>query len=231
MNLNGRVQQIDELKYPTFLDFQQKQNAQKSFIRFTIDGLISKSGIYMGPNDILWMKYEYKSDSVWIVESREINSKNNYPQSYWLYKVDPYGVQQSITSILIDNSINFHIEMEMNEAGNATEIIYSQQKHPAHVPCRISKVYNENGTLKETFSYRYNNILEQCDEKPTHSIFKINKYGHVKQENMTTYDGRKQIYSYQYEYDAQGNWTQRIHYTGEDAGEIVLRELTYYKDE
>jgi len=228
MNLSGRVQQIDELKYPTFRDFQQKQNVQKSFTRFTRDGLISKSGIYMGPSDILWMKYEYKSDSVWIVESREINSKNNYPQSYWLYKVDPYGIQQSITSILIDSSINFHIEMEMNEAGNATEIIYSQQKHPAHVPCRISKVYNENETLKETFSYRYNNILEQCDEHPTHSIFKNNKYGHIKQENMTTYDGRERVYSYQYEYDTLGNWTQRIHYTGEDAGEMTLRELTYY---
>lgn len=231
MELSGRIQQIDELKYPSFRDFQQKRNAQKSFTRFTTEGLISKSGIYMGENDILWMKYEYKGDSVWIVESREINSKNDFPQSYWLYKIDPYGVQQSITSILIDSSINFHIDTEVNEDGKVTEIVYSQQKHPTHVPCKISKVYKEDGTIKEEFSYRYNNILEQCDETPSHSVFKTNKYGHVERENMTTFDGRKRVYSYQYEYDDQGNWTQRIHYIGEDSGEVILREFTYYKDE
>jgi hypothetical protein len=231
MTLNGRVQQIDELKYPTYQDLQKKQNAQKSFTRFSIEGLISKSGTYMGPKDILWMKYEYKSDSVWIVESREINNKNDYPQAYWLYKINPYGAQQSITSILIDSSINFYIDMEVNQAGNATEIIYSQQKYPAQVPCKISKVYDENGVIKEEFSYRYNNIIEQCAEKPNHSIFKVNKYGHIEQEKMVTYDGRNRTYSYQYEYDEQGNWTQRIHYTGIDAGAVTLRELTYYKDE
>lgn len=231
MYLNGRVQQIDELKYPSYQDLQRKQNAQKSFTRFTTDGLIAKSGIYMGANDILWMKYEYKNDSVWIVESREINSKNDYPQAYWLYQLDAYGAQKSITSILIDSSINFHIDMEVNDAGEATEIVYSQQKHPAHVPCKINKVYNEDGTIKEEFSYRYNDILEQCAEKPTHSVFKINKYGHVERENMVTYDGRKRVFSYQYQYDEQGNWIQRIHYTGDNAGEVILRELTYYKDE
>jgi len=121
--------------------------------------------------------------------------------------------------------------MEVNEAGNATEIVYSQQKHPRHLPCKISKVYDKNGAIKEEFSYRYNNILEHCDKKPTHSIFKNNKYGHIKRENMTTHDGRERVYSYQYEYDEQGNWTQRIHYTGEDSGEIILRTLTYYKEE
>lgn len=231
MHLHGRVQQIDELKYSTYQDLQQKRSAQKNFTRFTTDGLISKSGIYMGANDILWMKYNYKGDSIWIVESREINSKNDYPQAYWLYKVDPSGAQRAITSILIDSSINFHIDMEVNESGNATKIIYSQQKHPSHLPCKINKVYDENGFIKEEFSYRYNDILEQCDEKPTHSTFKINKHGHIERENMTTYDGRKRVYSYHYEYDEQGNWIQRIHYTGDDAGEVILRELTYYKDE
>jgi hypothetical protein len=231
MNLNERVQQIDELKYTSYQDFQKKQNAEASFTRFNIDGLILKSGIYIRANDILWMKYEYKSDSVWIVESREINSKNNYPQAYWLYKLDPYGAQKSITSILIDSSINFHIDMEVNDVGNATEIVYSQQKHPTHVPCKISKIYDEKGLIKEEFSYRYNEVLEQCAEKPTHSVFKINEHGHVEREEMVTYDGRKRTYFYQYEYDAQGNWTQRIHYAGNDVVEVVLRELTYYKDE
>jgi hypothetical protein len=231
MELSGRIQQIDEFKYPTFLDFQQKKNAQKSFTRFTTKGLISKSGIYMGPNDILWMKYEYKGDSVWIVESREINNKNNYPQAYWLYKINPYGVQESITSILMDSSINFHIDTEVNSDGKVTEILYSQQKHPAHVPCKISKFYKEDGSIKEEFSYRYNEISEECDENPTHSIFKTNQYGHVEKEDMTTYDGRKYVYFYQYEYDEQSNWTQRIHYVGENSGEIIVREFTYYKDE
>lgn len=231
MDLNGRIQQVDELKYASFYDYKKNQNAQKSFTRFNTDGLISKSAIYMGANDILWMKYEYKSDSVWIVESRELNSKNDHPQAYWLYKIDPYGAQRSITSILIDSSINFHIDTEVNDAGQATEIVYSQQKHPIHVPCKISKIYDENGFIKEELSYRYNSTLEQCDEKPTHSIFKTNKYGHVEREDMTTYDGRERVYFYQYEYDEQGNWTRRIHYIGEDSDEVIIREFTYYKDE
>jgi len=231
MNLRDRVQQVDELKYPTFQDYKKNQNAKKSFTRFTTDGLISKSGIYMGANDILWMKYEYKNDSVWIVESREINSNNDYPQAYWLYKIDPYGAQRSITSILLDSSINFHIETEVNAAGQATEIIYSQQKHPTFVPCKVRKIYDKNGSIKEELSYRYNSISEQCAENPTHSIFTTNKYGHVERENITSYDGKEFIYSYQYEYDEQGNWTQRIHYIGNDSKEVTLREVTYYKDE
>lgn len=231
MNLKGRIQQIDESKYPSYQALQLKQAPQKSFTRFTVNGLINKSGIYMGEKDILWMKYDYRGDSVWIEETRELNSKNEYPQAYWLYKVDPYGAQTSITSILIDSSINFHIDMDINENGNATEIRYSQQKYPTHVPCKITKVYNDDGSIKEEFTYRYNQILEKCNEEANHSVFTINEQGHVEREKMTTYDGRKRVYSYQYKYDDQGNWTQRIHYTGDEAGEVIIRNLTYYKDE
>ncbi|WMX13804.1 MULTISPECIES: hypothetical protein [unclassified Aureispira] len=228
MNLKGQIQQIDEVKYPTFRDLQLKQNGKKSFIRFTPKGLINKSAIYMGPNDILWMKYSYKGDSVWIDEVRELYSKHEQPQAYWLYKLAPNGIQKSITSILIDSSINFHIDLETNTAGNTTEIVYSQQKHPTHVPCKIQKVYDDNGHIQEEFSYHYNNILEKCHETPTHSTFKVNEHGDIIREKMVTYEGRKRTYAYHYEYDSIGNWIQRIHYTGNDVGEVITRSYTYY---
>lgn len=231
MNLKGAIQQIDEITYPTYQDLQQKHNAQKKFTRFKSNGLISSSGIYKSKQNILWMKYLYKGDSIWINEVMEIANRTEHPQAYWLYKVDENGHQKSITSILLDSSINFHIDLTLNSDGNATNILYSQQKYPNHVPCQIKKIYNSQGGIKEELTYTYDDIRKQCQESPTRSVFKLNEQGDIVREIITTYDGRTRNHSYNYTYDKQGNWTQRLHYLGDDAQEVIIRKITYYQQE
>ncbi|WP_264788180.1 hypothetical protein [Aureispira anguillae] len=228
MNLKDKVQQIDELNYPSYQDLMQKSNAKKSFTRFNEEGLIINSAIYNNNNTMLWMKYLYQGDSIWINETIEVANKVEHPQAYWLYQLDKNGAQKSITSILIDSSVNFHIDLEVNSDGNATNIAYSQQKHPAHVPCQITKTYDAQGQIKEELSYHYDDIRKRCREQATQSLFKVNEQGDIIREIITTYDGRKRNHSYTYTYDKKGNWTQRLHYLGDDVQEVIIREFTYY---
>lgn len=232
MNLKGKIQQIDELKYATYADLRQKNASKKNLTRFKKNGLISSSGIYRANNNMLWMKYHYSLDldSIWIREVIEIGGKNEQPQAYWLYLLDEKGAQINITSILIDSSINFHIDLAVNNDGNATEIIYSQQKYPNNIPCRITKIYDEKGRIKEELTYRYDEIRKKCEDHPTTSVFKLNEQGDIIEEVLTTYDGRKRNHSYHYDYDDKGNWIQRVHYTRGAVMDIMVRKFTYYSE-
>lgn len=232
MNLKDQIQQIDELTYASYVDLRQQNSTKKSLTRFKKNGLISSSGIYRSDNSMLWMKYIYSEnlDSIWINEVIEIGNRNEHPQAYWVYELDKNGAQTAITSILIDSSINFHIDLTTNKDGNATEITYSKQRSPNRIPCRISKVYDEKGYIKEELTYRYDEIRKKCAEHPTTSIFKVNENGDIVRESLTTYDGRKRSHSYHYDYDDKGNWIQRTHYTGGTVMDIVVRKLTYYPD-
>ena len=228
MNLKGKVKQIDFKRYATYEALIQKLEPEKSFVRFDEKGLITQNATFLKNEQIHWIKYDYREDSVYLKESRAIG-KTEHPQAYWWYKLDERGAQIAITSILLDSSINFHIDMETNENGNATEIACSKQKYPTYMPCRVSKIYDENGKIKEELTYPYNETTKKCEEEPNRTVFKLNEKGDVERETTTFVNGTKQVHSYQYKYDEQGNWIEKIHYAGDFAEDVVFRTLNYYK--
>jgi hypothetical protein len=231
MNLKGRIKQIDLLKYPTYEDLRKNKNAQKSFIRFTDNGLIIKSATFIKSNLIHWMKYQYYGNSVWIDESKELDNKVNQIQAHWLYKINDQGAQVEVTAYFIDSTINYHIDAEIDADGKTTEITYSQQRYPDRIPCRISKIYDDNRNLKEELSYRYNKITRTCEKTPTRSTFTVNEQGDIVREVIHTKDGRKRPpHSYKLNYDKKDNWIEKIHYTGDYTNEVIIRKFTYFPD-
>lgn len=230
MNLKNKIQQIDEVRYATYQDLIDKKEGEKSFIRFNTKGLITKNATYMNKGQIHWLKYIYNKDSVWIREVRELANNSEHPQVYWLYKVNEQGAQYAVTSYLLDSSVNFHIDLELNNDGNPTEINYSQQRYPAYVPCRISNIYGEDGLLKEVYSYQYNDSTKKCFEEGTLSKLSLNSYGDLEREVIYQPDGQRKVHSYKYKYDSLGNWTEKQHYYGDFAEEVIFRSFTYYGD-
>lgn len=229
MNLKGNIKQIDIKKYATYEALLQKLEPEKSFVRFDENGLITQNATFLKNEQIHWIRYDYREDSVYLKEVRTLANKTEHPQAYWWYKLDERGAQIAITSILLDSSINFHIDMETNEDGNATEIIYSKQRYPTYMPCRVTKIYDENGKIKEELTYPYSEITRKCEEQANRTVFKLNQQGDVERETTTFSNGQKQVHSYQYQYDEQGNWTQKIHYAGDIAEDVVFRTFSYYK--
>jgi len=231
MNLKGKIKQIDVLKYPTYQDLRENQNGQKGFIRFNKKGLIVKSATFVKENLIHWMKYQYKGDSVWIDESKEIANRTDNMQAHWLYKINEQGVQVAITAYFIDSTVNYHIDAEIDADGKTTEIAYSQQRYPERMPCHISKVYDDKGNLKEELTYHYNEITKTCEKTPIRSIFTVNEHGDIIREIIHMKDGRKRTpHSYQLNYDENGNWIEKIHYTGDYTNEVIIRKFTYFED-
>lgn len=230
MNLKEQVLQIDEISYKSYQDFFEKKNGEKSFTRFDKKGLITKNARYMSHGQIYWLKFLYKSDSVWIDEVLEVGNNNEQPQNYWLYKINDLGQQYAVTSYLIDSSVNFHIDLKFNSAGNVTHINYSQQRYPTHVPCQIIKLYDKEGILKEEHSYLYDENTQTCAEKYTRSIITLNKQGDLEREILYYPNGQKEINSYKYIYDEKENWIQKQRFSGDYPEEVFSRALSYFPD-
>lgn len=229
MNLKQSVKQIDIITYNTYEDLMKKQNALKSLIRFNEQGLISKSARFAANGQTNWSKYTYSNDSVWVVESIESNRNLEAPQNYWLYKINDQGAQLSITSILIDSSINFHIDMDINAQGTANAVYYSQQRNPSYVPCTIEKEYNEQQQLIIERTYSYDPTTQDCATTFKHSKFTYNEQGDVLREVMYDVNDQKiGSHSYKYTYDDTGNWTQRLHYAGDTPQEVIMRTFSYF---
>lgn len=229
MNLKGSVKQIDLKKYYSYQDLLQKLPPEKSFIRFNEKGLITQNAVFVAEGKIHWTRYDYREDSVYLVESTELANKGERKQSYWWYTLDARGAQTAVTSVLLDSSVNFHIDMILNEDGNPTEIIYSQQIYPTYMPCRIVKTYDKNGKIKEELAYLYNETTRQCNEdNPNKTVFKLNEQGDIEREIVHFANGTKQTHSYQYKYDEKGNWTEKLHYNGDIAEDVIFRNFTYY---
>ena len=229
MNIKGNIKQIDVLDYDSYQDLMQKKKGKKSFIRFDEQGLIIKQARLYESGQTHWMNYYYSGDSVWIDEVRELNNHTEHPQAHWLYVMDEYGAHKAITSILIDSSVNFHIDLSLNEYSKATELVYSQQQFPDRFPCKVVNTYDEKGILKERLDYAYHLPTQACAENATRSVFTHNDQGDIERQVMYNLAGKKErAHSYQYTYDKSGNWTQRIHYIGDAVMDVQLRTFTYY---
>ena len=229
LNLKGKVRQIDEIYYPTYQDLQRKENGEKRFIRFNEQGLITKHATFMRAGQIHWMKYHYNSDSVWIDEIREAGDKSEHPQKYWLYKINEQGAQYAITCILIDSSINFHTDLELDADNRITEISYSQKREPERYPCSVTKTYDEAGRLKEELTYQYDKITKKCSDSPFRSVFTVNEQGDIEREVVYDPSGKKMVVnSFQFNYNKEGNWFQKVHIVGDRATDVTVRKFTYY---
>ncbi len=230
MNLKGLVRQVDETKFNNYKDFQKNLNPQKSFIRFDEEGFITKRAQFLLNNQIQWSFYNYMGDSVWIKDIRETANHQEHIMNYMLYKTDDRGAQTAVTSILLDSSINYHIEMQTNSDGNATDIVYSKVKHPLYFPCRIIKKYNALGQSTEELTYNHNKSTGLCEEHPVKSIFKMNEQGDVlRQKIYIKNEKNATTNSWEYKYDSEGNWIYKLHYEGDTPKEVLIRELSYFK--
>ncbi len=229
MNLKGPVKEITLQKYEHYQAFQANQIEQQYSTRFTKKGLITRVIQFGANHQKKWSNYHYSGDSLWIAEVLETSTNNYYPQNYWLYKLDARGAQRSIRSILLDSSINFHIDIENNATGLATQISYSLAKQAHLLPCKIVKIYDDKGCIKEELTYRLKNQTNDCDAYSIRSLFEVNEQKDITREQIFDNQGNLQkIVSYRYQYDKNENWVHKIKYIGDQSQGVETRKINYY---
>lgn len=88
----------------------------------------------------------------------------------------------------------------------------------------IKKKYHENGKLKESTSTIGGNEFALIDK----TVF--NDKGDLIQKTVKTSDGEtNDIWSYNYKYDSNNNWTEKIEFKNNKPLRIVKREIEYYE--
>lgn len=229
MHLKGQVQTLEEWSYPSYPAFQSQQHSlhQKSW--FSEQGQLSQGVHYETENRRLWSHYTYKGDSVWIRRALQENGGPEQNQNYWLYELNQYGQQQVLTSLQLDTSIFYTISITFNEHQLPSLLTYSNQLQPSLVPCQVKRTYNEQLQVIQEEVTIYNKTTQQCHPQPTISIYQYNEQGDIEREKISYYNGAEGNYSYQYQYDATGNWITRLHYKGDKVVEVTKRELVYWK--
>lgn len=230
LNLRGRVQLYEEWSYGSYDAFKVNNFNRHTVTRFTPQGQVQKEGYYTNkPGYMYWRTFTYTPGRVWIKEILEINSSNPQPQQYWEYELDDRGEQRVVRSFLIDSSLNYQIEFELNSDYLPTAIEYSEVRSPQLHPCKILRTYDEQKRLATEEIYVYNTDMNQCYDKPSRSKFTYNEEGDVQREILNLYTGGSPQYlSYQYLYDSVGNWTQRLTYTGDDVTSVTKRSFLYH---
>ena len=229
MSLRGAVEWFEEWTYNGYNNLQRNRYDNHTITRFNSNGSLHKIGYYT-PNEqeMYWTTYYYQQDSIWMRTVLEINRESEHPQNYSLYLLNKRGQQKTIYSIFLDSSINYRADVAYNAAELPREITYSNAQYPANIPCKVLKTYNKKGQLKTEDTYIYDRDAGRCREKPTHSTFTYNDQGDVDREVALFFNGAKQLHSYRYQYDSTGNWTQRIHYQGDDVIDITKRTIQYF---
>ena len=229
MNLKGSVREISSKKYSSYQNFQANLPTHEHSTRFTKQGLISRIVEQLSNNQRRWSNYNYSNDSLWIAVTLETGTNKYQPQTYWLYTLGERGVQRSVSSILLDSSINFRTDIVNSPFGLATEVNYSLVKYPDRTACKIIKKYDADNCIEEEQYFGHQAQSNRCDPRAIRSVFEVNKQRDVVREQV--YDQNKQlkrIISYRYEYDPQENWTHKTKYIGDVSQEVETRVINYY---
>ncbi len=227
--LKGNVQQLEEWHYSSYQDFLNQQYSRHQEFWFSNKGFLTKEVAYQSNNRLWWSYYHYQSDSVWIRKTLQTEGGKERNQSFWLYELDERGEQKVVTSLLLDTSVYYKLTVQFNEEHLPVEYIYSEQREPQKVPCRVVKQYNKKKQVQRETAYGFNPATQQCNPTPHISTFTYNEQGHVKRETINYANGTQGNFSYQYQYDSIGNWTNCLYYEGDQVIEVTKRALYYYE--
>lgn len=228
LHLQDKVQQFEQWNYSSYNAFNNDQHASRQVNWFSNQGLLEKGVFYESNHRLRWTHYTYHADSVWIRRTLQIDGREEQNQNYWLYELNKYGQQKTLTSLLLDTSVFYKINISFNEQQLPTTLDYSDKKNPNIIPCQAQRSYNEQLQLIQEKVYVYDKANQQCSPQPTISTYTYNEQGHILREKTVYFNGTEEIYSYQYQYDDKGNWTTRIHYKGDEVVEATKRKFTYY---
>ncbi len=70
------------------------------------------------------------------------------------------------------------------------------------MPCKIVKIYDDKGCIKEELTYRLKKQTNDCDAYSIRSLFEVNEQKDITREQIFDNQGNLQkIVSYRYQYD------------------------------
>ncbi|MGH1335221.1 MAG: hypothetical protein ACRBFS_03770 [Aureispira sp.] len=229
LHLNGKVKQFEEWTYSSYATFTNEQHNNRQTNWFSKEGFLNKGLFYQTDNQLRWTHYTYQSDSIWVRRTLQVDGGAEQNQNYWLYELNAQGQQKKLTSLLLDTSVFYRINVDFNEQQLPKTLIYSEKIDPTIVPCEVHRTYTEQGKVQEELVYVYDKANAQCSTQPTTSTYTYNEQGDIEREKVIYYNGKEEIYSYQYRYDQAGNWTNRLHYAGDKVIEVTKRQFFYYE--
>ena len=229
LNLKGKVKEIQETIYPSYIALQQKQPSHKIVSRFDTSGMLHDNATYLRSGQVQWIKYEYRQDSVIAEKYQELQNGKEIWQGSLIYILDERRAQKEVIDILVSRKVGHRIQVKTNAAGYNIAFEYTEKMFPDRLPCRVERILNSDNQLLEENVWIYNPQKENCFENPAIVKRANNKQGDMLAEK--SFDIFNKVLfekTYQYKYDNQDNWTERLTYLNEVAGGVSIRKIIYY---
>ena len=133
--LKGKVQQLEEWNYSSYAAFNNNQHASRQINWFSNQGMLDKGVFYESNNQLRWTHYTYSVDSVWIRRTLQVDGGVEQNQNYWLYELNEYGQQKTLTSLLLDTSVFYKINISFNEEQLPITLDYTNKKNAYFLLC------------------------------------------------------------------------------------------------
>ncbi|MCF7792518.1 MAG: hypothetical protein K9N09_01165 [Candidatus Cloacimonetes bacterium] len=197
-----------------------------------------------GANDDLLGKYIFEYDEKgYKIKSQEIDTDGNVTTTYkYVNNNDGKPVEQKIFDG--DEQRN-HTKIEYDENGNLTKswlydeddnlketniLTYNENDKPVtmisenkidEVIKKYDYVYNDIDKVSQVELYE-NAVLVRSED------YEYNEHGDDKWMKFDL-EGTITTYRYEYKYDDQGNWAEKIEYKNDEPDIKYIREITYYE--
>lgn len=232
MNLKGKVKRILTEVYPSHEHFEKKYQPTKKLMKFNEQGLITIYNEEVKSQLTRQIDYNYNDNQAWLKESLKNNQRPGMPQQYWQYELNDKGVQESITCFQTDSSVLYKIILKNNSKGKPINSSYVDCLYPERNPCRVERQYDNNGFVKEEWTYAYEVVTKSCAKTPVKVHFEVNEHGDVVREERN-YPKQSRIQKeeivYQYTYDEQGNWLTKKFIIQRIPRTVEARTIVYYE--
>lgn len=243
--INGNVKTITESGYDAIEKFGEVEKStpekDKTITHFNPQGNITEEIAFSNVRKYKYNKIgklieikEYNKGKCFSKDTYEYDKKgnlvlkNNYfgPNeqfSYrYIYKYDEKDNLLKMSTYDPDGSLNSYWMFNHDNAGNVIGL----------------KTYDSNSNIGGIISYRYdenNNRTEVAEFDKDSTVLRHGNYTEYDNHNNSIKDSSYSVYSeyanlsyYEYKYDKNNNWTERIHFKDNKAYKVTERVIEYY---
>jgi len=231
--LHGKVKSFTEKVYSDAVGVMADDPVYISKNSYLPNGYLKEIASLDMENIVRTFIHRYAKDSIIITN---ILSRNDtiLDKKDFIYLLDKKGVRYKMLSLDNSGNLMYNADIKNNEAGFPVEYKHNVPKEEERnkLPCKDEKTYDERNFMISEQMYRYVPSTKTCEPTGTIRHFVNDERGNCVEEKIIK-NGNMLLakYSYKYQYDAIGNWTEktRFAHTSDSLEKVTMVLLRQYE--
>lgn len=231
--LRGKVKSFTEKIYSNAAEVLADDPVYISKNSYLPDGNLREIASLDMENIIRTFIHRYAKDSVIITN---ILSRNDtiLDKKDFIYLLDKKGTRYKMLSLDNSGNLMYSADITNNKAGFPVEYKHNvaKEEERSKLPCKDVKTYDDKNFMTSEQLYRYVPNTKTCEPTGTIRHFVNDERGNCVEEKIIK-NGNILLakYSYKYQYDANGNWTEktRLAHTSDSLEKVTMVVLRQYE--